>query len=706
MTYASPQPAVVPLQTVITNVTVSTIFSTPRPTPTFTPTPKPTAAPTSRPIVIITPSPTPRPTVTPPPVCVEPPRPPLDKVKLTTAQMASRVNERMLKRIPCHVLKVDPKMSFPKSSVSVSWGCSGGRCTSATYQTLKFLDLAEQGLHSTDFKKVYFFGLIYKGGRYEYDQDGFSLEDQERFVGWQGYRVKRITEKFDAGNPGHAKLKTWTHGVEGDVQPYKRCVGTGPCYVTYEMCYRMDGEPYPIRMPVEPADRNTFSEGRTEVVYSNGHSPTYLGYQVTRESVLNGYIGALNTAETGLIFLLNVTPILGTACSVYECSKKPDLGCIAGAGIDATSDVLMLVGLGVPAKLKKVQAAIKLTQHGTIAANAGLSLYYATQNDWEKAIGRSVVAGVDIGIIAYGKGVVRYRSLRQTTADVRCADCDLSMKTVSDEALPAQCPVDISETTELLPSCSTCKGGLPQKDTFSSMDLPALQADFGPTYSRPRANLLAPVTLASKLRSYYDEILATAANNSTFARKAIERFRQTNSSVVVHPYFDGVHGESISATRIGLGEQFVKDSSPEVVKDIMKHEMSHSYVRSVAPGSGAHRAGGGSNANCKFTWFDELIAVSAETRGDLTRAASIVAQESRYGQTLAAVFPPNTVTVKSKLTKVFCSIRKAGGTLLQDTRLIHSLLKRDGFYSSLSDPTAVTSFDKILTQSNWESLCR
>jgi hypothetical protein len=327
-----------------------------------------------------------------------------------------------------------PERAFPWSVVTganqgytpADESCADGRCTSIEYQRQKFLDIAWQRYR--DGEKLYYVALFYKGGPNEFDEDGESLEDQERFVGWLSYRVKRDWEAYNPNNPAHQRI---SRHIEARWKEMERNSEISPYIyepwpprdetkiVVTEMCYKTsEPEPYQATGVTDP---KFSSNGK--VAYTAGDTPTYFGHAKTASQDLSEFIQRMNRLEVGLTIVRDVTPILGTTCQAIECIEKPSLLCFSELGVDVVGDSLLLLGLGVPTKLTKVHHAVKTAQYGTIAPNLGLSAYHASQKNWGAAIGRAVSPFVDIGVLVAARGSIRYRSLRQKTQETPCDNC-------------------------------------------------------------------------------------------------------------------------------------------------------------------------------------------------------------------------------------------------------------------------------------------
>jgi hypothetical protein len=277
--------------------------------------------------------------------------------------------------------------------------------------------------------------LFYKGGANEFDEEGQSLEDREVFVGWQQYRARIEREIYDASKQAHRAITRRVRqnpprmgrppSLNGDISPYilDPWAQYQQTYVVYEQCYKTKG-PDPYKFALSPEDREGgFGSGDT-VSYTAGDSPTLLGYIHTGNQELAEIISLMDSLETLLIVARDVTPLLGTACSAYQCAQTPSLVCLGEVGLDVVGDALVLVALGVPAKLTKIHTAAHFAQYATIPPSLALSAYHANNQDWAKAVGRAISPGVDLGVIAYSRGKIAYRSLRQKSKQLDCNTCE------------------------------------------------------------------------------------------------------------------------------------------------------------------------------------------------------------------------------------------------------------------------------------------
>lgn len=367
---------------------------------------------------------------------------------LSEQRMREIVSDHALNYGPCHLMGASPERAFPWSIVTganqgirpVDMTCSEGRCSSGEYRRQRFLDIAWQ--RYSDGEKLYYMALFYKGGPNEFDEEGVSLENQERFVGWLSYRVKRDWEVYDPTNPAHKKISRSVEArwkemeYNSEISPY--IYEPWPPreqtkIVVTEMCYKVSApEPYQATGVTDP---RFSSNGR--VVYTAGDTPTYFGHAKTAAQDLNEFIQRMNMLEVGLTIVRDVTPILGTSCQALDCMTKPSLLCFSELGVDVVGDSLLLLGLGVPAKLTKVHHAIRMAQYASIAPNLGLSAYHASQNNWGAALGRAVSPLVDIGVLVTSRGAIRYRSLRQQTHEAQCDNCSGGLDAAS--APPRSC---------------------------------------------------------------------------------------------------------------------------------------------------------------------------------------------------------------------------------------------------------------------------
>jgi hypothetical protein len=348
--------------------------------------------------------------------------------------MRQKASDASFDVMQCHKIGASPERSFPASLVvdrRDNWNCQWGRCDSRTYLSQPFLNIEDQ--EYIDGAKIYYMALFYKGGPNEFDEFGESLEDREVFVGWQMYRVRKEWEVYDPTKKAHSQISrrveqappfgTRTPRAEGDITPYIFIPwNQHKTYVVSEQCYKVgDPEPYTVNLSAE--DRaNGFGSG-SQVNYSAGDSPTLLGYIHTHNQDLARFIKLMDTLEVGLTVVAEVTPFVGTACSAYQCAKTPSLTCLGEVGLDVVGDALTVVALGVPAKLTKIHKVAQLTQYGMIPPNLALSAYHANQGDWGKALGRAISPGVDLGFVAYTRGRIGYRSLRQKSKDLPCSTC-------------------------------------------------------------------------------------------------------------------------------------------------------------------------------------------------------------------------------------------------------------------------------------------
>lgn len=397
------------------------------------------------------------------------------RVVLTESDMRQRVSYASLKVAPCHMIGASPERSFPASQVMADgeevWSpCFRGRCDSFTYGRQRFFNIEHQ--YYKPGEKIYYMALFYKGGPNEFSEDGESLEDREVFVGWQSYRVRKKWEIYDPTKPAHTQITRFFDRQNGDSRPprvadgeitpyvwrdFESSAGARRQEVVYEMCYKVnDPEDYRVRR--SPGDE-PFG-GSDDITYTAGDSPTLLGHLKTVRQDLEPFIRHMSELHGTLTFVWNATPLIGTACSAYSCLQQPNLVCLSEVGLDVTSDALMLVALGIPARLTKVAAAAKLAQYATIPPNLALAAYHGARDDWGRALGRAIQPGVDLGVLAYGRGAIRYRSLGQKSKNLPCSTCQGELRA----------GYDPQEICELRPApcngsqCNPATGGLPDEE--------------------------------------------------------------------------------------------------------------------------------------------------------------------------------------------------------------------------------------------------
>jgi|GEM_PF-6539304 len=401
-------------------------------------------------------------TCTPSTCPVPTPEPTPTRVILTEGEMRQKVSDAMLDVAPCHMVGASPERSFPHSRVSdweVTRPCERGRCTSFTYMSQRFKNIEHQ--HYKPGEKVYYVALLYKGGPNEFDEDGQSLDDREVFVGWQSYRVRKQFENFDPSKQLHTQISRFHYphvptypSFNGEISPYIEYHGADPKHVVTEQCYKV-AAPQDYRIRLSPGDEDF--GGSDYVTYTAGDSPTYLGYLRTANVDFEDQIRLMTDLEGALTFVLNVTPFIGTACSGYTCLQQPDLVCLGELGLDVTSDVLTLVGIGLGGKLTKVGNIVRTAQYATIPPNLAFAAYHGSRGDWGRALGRAIQPGVDLGILAYSRGAARYRSLGQKSKDLPCSTCEGTH--VGFEPGPQVCRLQPPAPCSG-PGCNAAAGGL------------------------------------------------------------------------------------------------------------------------------------------------------------------------------------------------------------------------------------------------------
>lgn len=402
----------------------------------------------------------------------------------------AEINGDMPDAVPCHVLKVNPKFSFPQrivTHVSNQNECYLGKCTPPEYAALKFLNIEDQSYDPGE--KVYFIAAIWEPGA---DEDP---SEEVEHVGWVSYRVGQVDELYDPVR--HAKfgpLRTagnlywgertqvsngevtpyiyeryytvWEHTISGDIPVRKNEKRVG-----YEMCFKASTYGTSLTKDVDfpPA-------GVPKVWYSENEPPTYLGFIVTENATLQEYINKINTAEAVVLFLRDVTPIIGTACHAMDCIDSKDPVCWAEVGVDAASDIAMLLTAGGSSLTeigkfgtagRKIEAAGRGLGYATIGANLGLAAVEAQRGRFLEALGRSVGAGIDVGVLTFQKGIVRYKRLGKTSGA-----CD-------------KCPASLVETPKRPQSCIRT-------------------GEFRGSYDLAKANLKYQLQLEPRLGEYSD----------------------------------------------------------------------------------------------------------------------------------------------------------------------------------------------------------
>ncbi len=377
------------------------------------------------------------------------PSPKLERVVLSEAKMRERISSQIPNGHPCNLVGADARYSFPRSLVAAAGvkthskvgstdtdKCPNGQCVSSKYSQLTFRNLELQNYR--DGTKIYFAPLIYKGAEEEYDENGLSLEDREVFVGWQMFRSKKIVEKFDESKPFYRNLRFVDRNNaqarlhSGDISPYIEMGRVDTMnssriekQVHYEQCFKSQVLDYRATLS-NREDIQYFGGGNRRVVYVENDTPVYFGYLYTYNQKFEDIMKDLNDTYDSVLFLANVTPIVGTTFSAFDCIKKPDLSCMAGVGLSVVGDTLFIITFGESALLKATYAgAAKKVGYGVFAAEYGLMAYKLASKDLtndniKDSLARVINPTLELGVLAASKGRIKFRSIRDKIKPLPC----------------------------------------------------------------------------------------------------------------------------------------------------------------------------------------------------------------------------------------------------------------------------------------------
>jgi hypothetical protein len=364
---------------------------------------------------------------------------------------------------PCHTLKVQPFQSYPAWVVSRDpWGynlagplggrlestCPNGKCAPEIYAQREFLDILNQAYSRRG--KVYFRPAFYT-------ENGINQE----FVGWLSYRVTKLKEKYDSkkhGSWGYREVNqrgvSAKYNYDGATSPVRynysemTRVGsnntlTGPIlrrvkkdFMIYEYCSNVTWH-YAAGTVEHPEFRDAV--GTISYNYPATSTPTYLGYRAFANKDQTDALERLALAETGVLFLRDITPLLGTGVRIYDCAQGGDITCWAEAGISAVGDAFL--GLSFLSASTKAANATKVLGYASIGGNYTMSGIYTARGEYLNAIASVVSGTVDVGVLRIGSEGITAGKLGTAIPPQECPKVPAIVKASKTRTAFECCPV-------------------------------------------------------------------------------------------------------------------------------------------------------------------------------------------------------------------------------------------------------------------------